>query len=36
MQVIEEISFVTDRGHIAFVFCVLELDFFRGEPATVD
>jgi hypothetical protein len=36
VQVIEELSVVADRGQIAFVFRVLDLDFFRSGPVTVD
>src|SRR6266566_1680516 len=35
VQVVKEISVVADRGQIAFVFCVLDLDFLRGEPPAV-
>src|ERR1051326_8119203 len=35
MDIVEEIFVMADRGQIAFVFSVFELDFVCGEPAAV-
>jgi hypothetical protein len=32
---LQESSVVPDHGQIAFVSCVFDFDFFRGEPAAV-